>query len=299
MNYTEIETFLAVVEYGSISNAANQLFVSQTTVSSRLRTLEAELGVPLLERSKGSRSVKLTIFGSRLVPIAKKWGALWRETAECLAGEEHVTLNIAANTSIVSYIFPNVVKNFSVQNPGVYLTVKPFHPEECQRLIQNGTVDLAVVTRSQYSVEVAARPMYVDKYVFLSGTESIYPSVIHPKDLSVKREIYVDWNLAFIQWHSHWFGSAMPKLFSGSVGVMERVLKESRDMWSVTPMSVAKALQERSKMKISELREAPEGRTGYLLHRSTNGLSNIQQKFIHIMRDTLIEQDIRWIFQAE
>ena len=51
-------------------------------------------------------------------------------------------------------------------------------------------------------------------------------------------------------------------------------------------------------MKISELREAPDGRTGYLLHRNADGLSRLQQNFLEVMRSVLEEEDIRWIFQG-
>lgn len=297
MNYTEIETFLAVVECGSITEAANQLFVSQTTVSSRLRSLELELGVPLIERGKGIRGTKLTPFGSRLVPVAKKWSVLWQETNECLREERHQNLTILANTSIVGYILPEVITAFQSRYPDVYLTVKPLYPEECQRQVKNGMADMAFVSRSQYSAEVAARPLYTDKYVFLSSVESGYPDVVHPSELPRNQEIYVDWNLAFIQWHSYWFGDFMPKLFSGSTEVMACALQVP-GAWSVVPISVARALQQRSHMKISELREAPDGRTGYLLHRNADGLSRTQQNFLEVMRSVLMEKDIRWIFQG-
>lgn len=155
---------------------------------------------------------------------------------------------------------------------------------------------MAFVTRSQYSAEVAVRPLYIDKYVFVSGLESKYGTVVHPSELSVDQEVYLDWNLAFIQWHSYWFGETMPKLSVGSTDIMRCVLKE-QDMWAVAPLSVARALEEGDGVKISELREAPEGRTGYLLHRNAEGLSKLHQNFIDTMEETLREKNIHWIFR--
>ena len=62
MTYEQIETFLTAVTYGSISAAAKYLYVSQSTISSRIQQLESELGVQLLIRQKGapqSRTHKL------------------------------------------------------------------------------------------------------------------------------------------------------------------------------------------------------------------------------------------------
>ena len=63
MTYDQIETFLTVVSCGNITAAANELFVTQSTVSSRIQSLENELGTSLLIRAKGHHSVELTSYG--------------------------------------------------------------------------------------------------------------------------------------------------------------------------------------------------------------------------------------------
>lgn len=50
MNFHDIQAFLAIVKYGTISKAADELYISQTAVTRRLKTLEDELGIPLLDR---------------------------------------------------------------------------------------------------------------------------------------------------------------------------------------------------------------------------------------------------------
>ncbi|HMB47704.1 MAG TPA: LysR family transcriptional regulator [Afifellaceae bacterium] len=59
MDVTLARTFLAVVETGSFVEAARRVFVTQSTVSMRIKQLEQELGRKLFERSKG---------GARLTP---------------------------------------------------------------------------------------------------------------------------------------------------------------------------------------------------------------------------------------
>ena len=54
MNNIEIEAFLAICRNKSISKASEELYISQSTLSSRLKSLEEHLGCPLLLRSKGS-----------------------------------------------------------------------------------------------------------------------------------------------------------------------------------------------------------------------------------------------------
>ena len=89
MNQADIETFLTLVKTRNITKTAESLFVSQPTVSHRLKLLEEELGVPLLLRKKGYKKVELTPKGEEFIPIAQRWLSLMKETMLLKnAGEE-------------------------------------------------------------------------------------------------------------------------------------------------------------------------------------------------------------------
>ena len=68
MTNAGIEAFLIVCKQHSISKAAAELFISQSSLSIRLRTLEKEVGCPLFFRHKGSREMVLTEEGKRFLP---------------------------------------------------------------------------------------------------------------------------------------------------------------------------------------------------------------------------------------
>ena len=55
----------------SLTRAAQKLYLTQSTLSSRLDCLEKELGAPLLIRKKGIRRVELTEAGKKMVPVAR------------------------------------------------------------------------------------------------------------------------------------------------------------------------------------------------------------------------------------
>ena len=81
MNIVCVETFLTVTRTRTILQAANLLYVSQSTVSGRLKQLESELGVTLIERKKGMRGIELTEKGKLFVPLAERWVQLNKETS--------------------------------------------------------------------------------------------------------------------------------------------------------------------------------------------------------------------------
>ena len=80
MNLADIEMFLIIVRTKSITKTADALFLSQPTVSQRLKAMEQELNYPLILRSKGFKQIELTQEGMDFVPIAERMVSLWKET---------------------------------------------------------------------------------------------------------------------------------------------------------------------------------------------------------------------------
>lgn len=72
MNITsrQLRAFLLVAQHGCFSRAAERMFISQSGISIMVRELESQLGCRLFHRT--TRTVKLTAFGSRFLPIATR-----------------------------------------------------------------------------------------------------------------------------------------------------------------------------------------------------------------------------------
>ena len=82
MTQQEIEVFLAVVKLGSLSGAAQALYITQPAVSRHLLALEREVRCPLLQRGPGRRRAELTAQGRDFAEVAEKWSLLWQETRD-------------------------------------------------------------------------------------------------------------------------------------------------------------------------------------------------------------------------
>ena len=83
MNLAALQTFLTIVETGSLVRASEQLNVTQSTVTARLKTLEDELGTRLLNRYKSGTT--LTPAGTRLLRYARAMTGLWRQAKHATA----------------------------------------------------------------------------------------------------------------------------------------------------------------------------------------------------------------------
>ena len=100
MNQSYFEVFLAVVECKSVSRAAEKLFLSQSTVSHRLKMLENEIGCLLFERAQGQRECVLTAKGEALLPFARRWIELSKDTKNFSKMNFAPVVTIGAVTSL-------------------------------------------------------------------------------------------------------------------------------------------------------------------------------------------------------
>jgi DNA-binding transcriptional LysR family regulator len=87
LNLLQLKTFHAVVRRKSFTRAAAELGYSQSSVTTHVKALERELGAPLIEHCRFSRTVVLTDAGRRVFTYAGKILALAEETKATVNGE--------------------------------------------------------------------------------------------------------------------------------------------------------------------------------------------------------------------
>ncbi len=160
MNLRFVEAFYWVASLKSISRAADKLFLTQSAMSSRIATLEDELGVLLLERR--DKQFKLTAAGARFLVYAQKLLELQREVkAEMGSGAPlAVSLRIGAIESVLhSWLIPWFEK-LRQDQPGLELELTVETTPILMDHIRRGTLDLvfAVLPASADGVRNRALP---------------------------------------------------------------------------------------------------------------------------------------------
>ncbi|MFL6704793.1 MAG: LysR family transcriptional regulator [Paraburkholderia graminis] len=119
---TQLRTFVAVAESGSVSAGAERVFLSQSSVSEQLKKLEERVGQPLFVRSK--QGVSATPAGSRLLEHARRIIAMSEAAFEDLQGR---SLDGELRIAITDYYRPHdiarILKTFSEQHPRLKLHV--------------------------------------------------------------------------------------------------------------------------------------------------------------------------------
>ncbi|MBD5787455.1 LysR family transcriptional regulator [Cellulosimicrobium terreum] len=146
MDLTRLRVLAAVAREGSVTGAARALHYAQPSVSHHLARLEAEVGVPLVERV--GRGIRLTdagrLLAARAEEILGRVGAA-REEVEALAGLAAGRVRLAAFPSALATLVPDVVARLAVDHPGLVVGLVEAEPPEALAALRRGAVDVALV----------------------------------------------------------------------------------------------------------------------------------------------------------
>lgn len=124
MEIRQIQYFLSIVDTGSFSAAADEHYVSQSSLSKKIIALEKELGLPLFDRSK--RKVSLTKAGEAFVEHARKINVAYKAVVVDLNGYKSDTdsFAIAAIPVITQYGITTYIAQFRETYPDLHFTLE-------------------------------------------------------------------------------------------------------------------------------------------------------------------------------
>lgn len=283
MTNPEIEAFLAVARYGTVSAAAEHLFVTQPALTRRIQALEEEIGYALFLRQKGVREARLTREGEDFLPIAEKWRRLWAETGAVLSGKKQLQLNLASVGSVSHYIFPEVFPPFLAENPEYHLNFHQYHSHEAYGYVEQKMTDLAFVSDQRYARALRVRPAFSEPFVLAGGARlSEGRGAVPVEELDPAGEIRLPWNGDFDQWHVRCFpDSVYPLVFLDQMSLMEEFLTDRT--WAAVPVTVACRLQKKG-IRIRELKGGPPRRIIYALAHEENENPLIGRFLFHLDR---------------
>ncbi|WP_371525848.1 LysR substrate-binding domain-containing protein [Streptomyces sp. NBC_01283] len=146
MQFQQLLYFVAVAETRHFTRAAEQVHVSQPSLSQQVRALEKELGAELFSRARGN--IALTDAGEALLPLARRILAdadTARIEVQELAQLRRGRIRLGATPSVCTGLLPEVLRAFHDQHPGIQLLLEESGSHDLVRELARGALDLAVV----------------------------------------------------------------------------------------------------------------------------------------------------------
>ncbi|HEX9362990.1 MAG TPA: LysR family transcriptional regulator, partial [Candidatus Dormibacteraeota bacterium] len=167
----QVEGFLEVARRGSVSRAAEALFITQPTLTARLQGLERELGTPLFLRTPNG--MRLTDAGRAWIPYAERaLRALvdGRDALEQLMTASAGHLMLAAAPAVSTYVLPDMLERFVAAHPRVEVSVRTGHSEDVVELVLRDEAQIGL-GRAIKHPELELRPFHTEDLVLVAAPD--------------------------------------------------------------------------------------------------------------------------------
>lgn len=282
MNVMLIETFLSVVYNQSITKAANDLFLSQSTVSSRLQQLETELGVKLIERKKGIRNIELTARGRAFLPVAQRYQQLDREVAFFQSNESSYSLTIACPDSLNTYLFRPLYQQLINSEAHFHLNIRTQHSPEIYSMVDRYEAEIGFVFHQSRYTNVVTELAAKEKMLLLLSSRGNWPErPIHPSELDKRHELYMRWSEEIVLWHDYWWSVGVNPYAQVDTATLLAGFFDDPRCWALCPVSIAQSLRGNENITVRICAEPIPDRASYMLTRS----NRIDTEEIRIFRE--------------
>jgi DNA-binding transcriptional LysR family regulator len=274
MDLRHLETFVKIAELNSFTKAAEELYITQPTVSKQIVDLEGYFGVKLIDRTK--RQVALTRAGEILFKYGKDFMALRKETIDALEafkGLKKGTVIVGASTIPGIYILPHVLNIFREQYSGIRIKLIVSDSKDIMDKMEQGQIDVGFVGARDNSKKLEFRKLFEDTIVIIAPRN--YPASVTLDD--VKKYPFI-----------------MREQGSGTRNFFYSALKKAginpmTDLQVVAELTDTEAIKEavRSGMGISCVSKiAAKGATsqGHIITMRVKGMEDLKRSFYLVSR---------------
>lgn len=175
LDLQKLRIFVAIAQSGSFTRAAEQLLLTQPTVSQQLAALEAQVGVALLERQP--RRVYLTAAGAALLPYARRMLALANEGARAArdaAGLADRTLRLGVGNVLAVYVLPDVLRRYRALHPDVLMRITTGNSADLLESVVQGEIELALVGSPAVHAQAESTPFMHDRLVIVVAPDDAW-----------------------------------------------------------------------------------------------------------------------------
>ncbi|MGA0532330.1 LysR substrate-binding domain-containing protein [Hansschlegelia sp. KR7-227] len=147
LDVDQLKTFLAIVDTGSFTRAADVVHKTQSAVSMQMKRLEERVGRPVFARD--GRGVRLSEDGERLLDYARRIVHISREAVSAFA-EDALTgrVRLGLPDDYAERYLPEILARFSRSNPRVETTVVCEPTSQLIDLVARDEIDLAIITHA-------------------------------------------------------------------------------------------------------------------------------------------------------
>ena len=292
MRTEQLDAFVQVARRGSMSRAAEALYVTQPTVTARLKGLEQELDAKLFVRSQ--RGMRLSDAGRAFLPYAERTLdtiSSGRRFLSELARGETGQLALGAAPAVSTYVLPRILTRFRRTHPKVALAVRTGHSEEVLELVLREQVQIGL-GRALRHPQVEAIPLYEAELVLVVDPRHRFASEeeVSPDELSEVQLILFDRTSSYHRLTSEFFEEvgAVPRgvMELDNIDATKKMVEQGLGIAFLPHTAVTDEL-ERGSLRAVTLAESPSPKRRIVIfrHRDAGPPSGALQAFLNCLSD--------------
>lgn len=173
MNMKQALYFKTIAQYGTITAAAKQLYISQPSLSQTLRQIEDEVGTPLFDRS--TSPFHLTYAGERYLKAVEAMLDIetrLKEEIESIRRDDGGRLRLGISVTRAMHVLPDVIPIFTKAYPNVTIELTEAASASLEGLLQKGQIDLALAALEANEANIAYELIEKESIGILAGKGS-------------------------------------------------------------------------------------------------------------------------------
>lgn len=232
INLYQLQSFVTVISEGSMTAAADKLFLTQPAISQQIRNLEEDLGVELLVR--GVRQIKPTLQGEVLYEYAKRILQMTSQAeiaVKAMGAELKGHLRVGTLNSMGVQLMSPIVSRLLKYNPQLNVKIEYGRGEELVRAFKKGTLDVLILpeVESQFGLDLpeAEKHFLLKEEMWFVGTGK---DIDIPKQIAI--EDYGKYPVILFSGEYPDFNQKLEKVLAGA-GVKKEPIFESSNVGTI------------------------------------------------------------------
>ena len=181
MEFKQLESFAAVVRLRSFTRAAEQLYISQPTISTHIRALEEELNMRLILRT--TKSIEVTAEGQKLYEYAVNILQLRDRMLQECSSEAKRIIHLGASTIPSAYILPEVLPKFGGKHTNTFFVIHQSDSKGVLDGLTDGIFDVGLIGMDVEKESLTCEPFCEDRMVLITPVTEQFLK-LHRKGIS-------------------------------------------------------------------------------------------------------------------
>lgn len=191
MDIRTLKYFQIIVKHKQFTRAAEELYISQPSLSNAIKALEKELECKLFERS--TKKLILTEPGQILSRHANKVLTQFENIYKEMRDVKNVgagTLNIGMIESYRYFIAP-IIYRFKKVYPNIRIKMSEMGPEELENSLQNYDIHIGITSNVNDETEFEYRPVFHENYVLITPINHPFDHLSNIEIIDLKKEMFI------------------------------------------------------------------------------------------------------------